>query len=247
MTQDKNLCPSHIHRTHFDEWVKASGVDPQITSLNVRSLVDPCEIDELLNRNTNNRWRHWEHGPGWAVTGVDPKTGDRTYEGCQFKPDTPVHRFEEGKLKYKRDGSPDYQKYFSASATSATPLFLDTGVADYWLNILNTPTTRVLVTEGAKKAGAALTCGEACISLPGVTNGQRKGRLKKDLAQFCTTDRTIVLAFDSDLFLNPNVCKALDKLGRLIAACGSVVKVLLLPPETKGIDDYYRCARSRRV
>ncbi|MUL39322.1 DUF3854 domain-containing protein [Gloeocapsopsis dulcis] len=238
MTQDKNICPNHIHRTHFDEWVKASGVDPQITSLNVKSLVDPCEIDDLLNRNTNRRWQHWEHGPGWAVTGVEPRTGNLTYEGSQFKPDDPVHRQADGKPKFKRDGSPDYQKYFSASNTEATPLFLDTGIPDYWLNILDKPTTRVLITEGAKKAGAALTCGEACISLPGVSNGQRKGRLKKALAQYCTLGRTIVLAFDSDLFLNPNVCKALDKLGRLIAAQGSVVKVLVLPVETKGIDDF---------
>ncbi|MBE9191395.1 DUF3854 domain-containing protein [Gloeocapsopsis crepidinum LEGE 06123] len=238
MSQYKDICPNHIHREHFDEWVISSGVSPQITSRNIRSLVDSCEIDELLNRNTKHRWQHWEHGPGWSVTGVDPKTGEITYEGSQFKPDTPVHRHEDGKPKFKRDGSPDYQKYFNASNAETSPLFLDTGEPDYWLTILNTPSTRVLITEGAKKAGAALTCGEACISLPGVTNGQRKGRLKKDLAQFCTVGRTIVLAFDSDLFLNPNVCKALDKLGRLISAQGSVVKVLLLPPETKGIDDF---------
>ena len=230
--------PLHIKQKHFDEWVVGSGVSELITSLNVRSLDDPREIDELLNRNTNQRWSHWEHGSGWAVLGIDAKGWEKTYEGAQFKPDNLVQRFENGKPKFKRDGSPDYQKYFSASDCQTAPLFLDTGIADYWPGILNDGTRRLLIAEGAKKAGAALTAGEACISLPGVTNGQRKGRLKKDIQQFCLVGRTIVLAFDSDQFHNPNVCKALDKLGRLIAACGSVVRVLELPRQTKGLDDF---------
>jgi len=234
---DSNFSSS-IEKPHFHEWVKKSGVSPEITRLNVRSLADPCEIDELLNRNTKSRWQHWEHGPGWAVIGVDPITNERIYDGAQFKPNKPVPRFENGKPKLKRDGSPELQKYFSASQVETTPLFLNTGIEDYWSGVLENKRKRLLITEGAKKAGSALTAGEATVSLPGVTNGQRKGRLKKSLEQFCAGNRSVVLAFDSDLFHNPNVCKALSKLGRLIDDHGGLVKLLVLPPETKGIDDF---------
>jgi putative DNA primase/helicase len=230
--------PAHIRPVHFEEWVSGSGVSREITTLNVRSLDDPAEIDKLLNRNNKQHWKHWEHGEGWSVSGIDPMTDEACFEGCQFKPDRPVQRVENGQPKFKRNGEPDLQKYFSASDYEAAPLFLDTGVPGYWQSVLADSTRRLLVTEGAKKAGAALTVGEACISLPGVTTGQRKGRLKKILQQFCSIGRVVVLAFDSDLFHNPNVCKALDKLGRLIATCGAVVRVLMLPKDTKGIDDF---------
>lgn len=230
--------PLHILAPHFEEWTTGSGVSPRITSLNVRSLSIPEEIDELLNRNTTNRWRCWEHGPGWSVTGVNPETGSLVYDGAQFKPDTPVHRHEDGIPKFKKDGSPDYQKYFSASKCETEPLFLDTGESDYWPGIIADITKRLIITEGAKKAGAALTAGEACISIPGVSCGQRKGRLKKNLEKFCQPGRAIVLGFDSDLFHNPNVCRELQKLGSLLKHRGVLVHVLMLPRSTKGIDDF---------
>lgn len=240
MIQNKrtNEYPNHIRPLHFEEWSSGSGVSYDVITLNVRSLDDPQEIDELLNRNSNQRWKHWEHGEGWCVVGIDPATDEPTYEGVQFKPDQPVQRYENGQPKFKRNGEPDLQKYFSASGSEAAPMFLDTGVAGYWQSVLRDSTRRLLVTEGAKKAGAALSIGEACISLPGVTTGQRKGRLKKMLEQFCRIGRTVILAFDSDLFHNVNVCKALDKLGKQIAAAGAVVKVLMLPVDRKGIDDF---------
>lgn len=230
--------PLHILAPHFEEWTIGSGVSPRITNLNVRSLSIPEEIDELLNRNTKNRWLCWEYGPGWSVTGVNPETGNLVYDGAQFKPDTPVHRHEDGIPKFKKDGSPDYQKYFSASKCETEPLFLDTGESEYWPGIIADITKRLIITEGAKKAGAALTAGEACISIPGVSCGQRKGRLKKNLEKFCQPGRAIVLGFDSDLFHNPNVCRELQKLGSLLKHRGVLVHVLMLPRSTKGIDDF---------
>jgi hypothetical protein len=109
---------------------------------------------------------------------------------------------------------------------------------EYWLKVKADITKRIILTEGAKKAGAALTAGEACISIPGVSNGQRKGRLKKQIEEFCTIGRNFILGFDSDMFFNPNVCKALDKLGCLLKSRGVLVHVLMLPRATKGIDDF---------
>jgi len=238
MKDNKLIPPPHIVLAHWEEWIKGSGVSARITSLNVKSLSLPEEIDELLNRNTKSRWKHWEYGAGWAVMGVDPSTGEEVYNGAQFKPDTPVHRHEDGVPKFKRDGSPDYQKYFSASGVESEPLFLQMEDREYWLKVKADITKRIILAEGAKKAGSALTAGETCISIAGVANGQRKGRLKKQLEEFCTGGRTIVLGFDSDMFHNPNVCKALDKLGCLLKTRGVLVHVLMLPRATKGIDDF---------
>jgi hypothetical protein len=122
MSNEKLFPPFHIALAHWEEWIKGSGVSARITSLNVRSLSIPEEIDDLLNRNPKSKWRgQWQHGDGWAVTGVDPldKKAEPIYNGAQFKPDTPVHRHKDGVPKFKKDGSPDLQKYFSASGVES--------------------------------------------------------------------------------------------------------------------------------
>lgn len=233
-----NACPSHICQSHWDEWVEGSGVAPHIVERNVRTLTDPVDIDKLLNRNNNNRWKHWGHGAGWSVVGVEPETDEVAYDGSQFKPDTKVQKLENGQPKLKSDGSPDFQKYFCASDYPSQPLFLDNGIPNYWLGILNDVAEPIIITEGPKKAGAGLTANFATISISGVTNGQKLGRLKEKLKQFCVLGRVVYLCFDSDMHENSSVRKALDVLGRLISVEGAVVRVILLPKDTKGMDDF---------
>lgn len=212
-----------ITQQHFDEWVKASGVSERITQLNVISLDDDRLIDEKLDRNSKRRWKHTAWGGGWWVSGVDPKTGIARGIGGQFKPDV----------------SPDKdRKYFGISDTAATPLFLDTGDREYWNRAIADPTIRVLITEGAKKSGAGLSIGMPTISLPGVTTGQKLGRLKDDLLPFFQVGRRVYLCFDSDIMTKPQVQAALDRLGRLIAETGANVSVIKLPEDTKGMDDH---------
>lgn len=238
MSNKRKNYPLHILPAHFEEWVTDSGVNERITTLSIESLSDPNKIDALLDRNTKSRWKHWEYGAGWSVTGVNYITGEQIYDGAQFKPDNPVQRVENGEPKFKKDGTPDLQKYFSVTGEETCPLFLDTGEPGYWIGVLNDPSQTLLITEGAKKAGAALSAGVACISIPGVGCGQKKGRLKKDIKAFCQTGRVMTLAFDSDLFFNSNVCRELDRLGRLLVKEGAAVSVLVLPRDTKGLDDY---------
>ena len=108
--------PSSIESQHYDEWVVGSAVSSRITELCVRSLRVPEHIDWLLNRNLKNTWGgSWKHGQGWAVTGVDPETGEPTYDGAQFKPDVEVQVVQDGLPKFKRNGEPDTKKYFNVS------------------------------------------------------------------------------------------------------------------------------------
>jgi len=230
--------PQTIAPDHWREFIEGSGITPKIAELNFKSVEDPAEVDRLLNRNNDRRWKHWQHGPGWAVSGVDPETGEPSWLGAQFKPDEPVQRYENGQPKFKADGSPDLQKYFSASDYASEPLFLDTGDRNYWPSVLADVSRAVVVTEGSKKAGAGLSIGFSTISVPGVSCGQKLGELKPRLAQFCKVGRTVILAFDSDQMSKPQVRRELDRLGRLIAAEGAVVKVAMLPEDIKGLDDY---------
>ncbi len=222
---------SSLTLAHWEEIVKGSGVSEAIATLNFSSIEDPSEVDQLLNRNNNRRWKHWQHGSGWSVSGIDPQTTERTLLGVQFKPDTPVQKGT------KKDGTPDHQKYFGATDYPAEPLFLEMPEGDYWQKLLENPQIPVIITEGAKKAGAALTAGIAAISLPGVTCGQKLEELKARLKPFCGLGRTVYLGFDSEPE-KPQVMQALNTLGCLIFAEGAPVKVLQWDAKWKGLDDY---------
>ena len=98
--------PPHIEQKHWDEWVKLSAVDRDLTSLNVVSLSGNSPHDYLLyslprseRRNDGRirdkwlrRYAHTEHG-GWWCSGVDVLTWEDSIWGC-FKPDNP-YEYEE--------------------------------------------------------------------------------------------------------------------------------------------------------
>jgi predicted P-loop ATPase len=208
---------------HLKEWTQGSGVSDKITRLNVESLELDHEIDDLLNRNTKSRWKSSDWGEGgWFVSGIEPKTGNQTYVGGQFKPDKPTGTG---------------QKYLGISDSAANPLFLNTGEKDYWQDVI-TEKSPIIITEGAKKAGALLTNGLSAISLSGVSTGQKLGRLRSDLLPFFSVGRRVYLCFDSDVMTKKPVQQALDKLGRLISEKGAMVSIINLPQSHKGVDDF---------
>ena len=98
--------PPHIKEPHWDEWVEGSGVDPELTVLNIVSLQDYEPLERLLynlsneeRRNTGilradwlKRYAHTEHG-GWWFSGVDVLTGEDSIWGT-FKPNVP-YRYQE--------------------------------------------------------------------------------------------------------------------------------------------------------
>ena len=134
---------------------------------------------------------------------------------------------------------------------------------------------RLMVTEGFKKELSVLDCGIVCISIPGVYNGLeskkakkqrkeeagvhvnkdrqgriRKVRLSKALDQIlCGCPKTIVLAFDMDLWQKHEVKVALERQARALIYAGHKVEVAswnkiagsednsLRSDTAKGIDD----------
>lgn len=217
-----------LHPHHYNEWLQ-SGVDPAIVQRNIWTIEDPQEVDKLLNRNDDRRWKHsTDLVPGWAVAGVNPKTGELTLKGAQYKPETPPIDTRTGKPR----------KYVSPTRQTLAPLFLRMEDNEYWQRLIFEFSQPIILTEGAKKAGSLLSLGLPCISIPGVATGGKLGRLRPELEIFCKYGRTIYLAFDRDVVQKKAVKQALHNLGRMLAAKGCQVYVLEWANQYKGIDDW---------
>lgn len=212
---------------HRSEW-EASAVESGIIDRNVWSIDDPSEVDKLLNRNTDKRWKHsTELAPGWAVAGVSPTSGESTFAGAQYKPDKPPIDPETKKPR----------KYFSPSRQALAPLFLEMEDRDYWAKLITDTSQAIGIAEGAKKAGALITSGLPTISIPGVATGGKQGRLRPELELYCAYGRVFYLFFDRDIVEKRQVRRALHNLGRMLAAKGAMVYVVEWDNRYKGIDD----------
>lgn len=196
---------SNRHRT---EWIQGSAIDPDLTALNLVSLVGqaPYEYlfysDGIKRLNTGRlpgwilkKYRHVEHG-GWWASGIDPLTGEDDLWGC-FKPDRP--RIDATKGKYQK-----YEHPLKAAATLfalRVPLHIweavgkrykvilpDNVVVDdrgealgFWAWVIANPQVSITLTEGVKKVAALLSQGFAAIGLPGIWGGYRKNHGKPSL------------------------------------------------------------------
>ncbi|MDZ8096392.1 MAG: VapE family protein [Nostoc sp. DedQUE05] len=213
---------------HWKEF-KSSAISDTIIRLNFRTIEDSRELDKILNRNTKSRHKHSDHlVPAWCVSGVDPLTGENTLEGVQVKPDTPPS---------DRKGKP--QKYIGATGANTAPLFLNTGIEDFWKGIIEDKSQPIIITEGAKKAGAGISLGIPTISIPGVSTCRKFGRLHYWLESFAGFGRTFYLCFDADIVEKRPVQNALISLARDLSATGSKVMIITLPDiSLKGLDDF---------
>jgi hypothetical protein len=122
---------------------------------------------------------------------------------------------------------------------------------------LRVPSKALWITEGARKADAAVSAGLCCIGVPGVygwrgtdpdTGGLTAlgdweaiaciGRRGNDGGKIA---RTVVLAFDSDVSSNPAVHEARRRLAEFLRSRGARVRVCELPTDgdgKMGLDDF---------
>lgn len=232
-------CVVNILSPHREEW-RASKVNDAIIDRNIRSITDPREVDRLLHRNTSSRWQHSNDlVPGWLVSGVDPKTGEPSWAGCQFKPDKPP---SQPKGYVFRGSSSEVgktpPKYLAASGEPTAPLFLDMEERAYWPQILKNTDTPIYIVEGAKKAGCLLSLGYAAIAIAGAFNAAPGNKLIGSIAQFCGKGREVLLVPDGDWRDNPQVASGWMKTARLIQKRGCQVRVAVWDELHKGIDDF---------
>jgi hypothetical protein len=169
--------------------------------------------------------------PLWGVT--DPKSP----VGWQYRPDQPRMAGNGKPIKYE--------------TPRGMGLRLD--VHPLMRRHLRDATRPLIITEGVRKADAATTAGWVAIALLGVwawrgSTKDRRGVVALadwDSVAFKTaggTHRDVLVVFDNDVMLNPNVHDALVRLGAFLAGRGARVGYVYLPANEDGskvgLDDY---------
>lgn len=150
--------------------------------------------------------------------------------GAQLRPDVP--RMLEGRpVKYE------------TRAGDRLVLDVPPAVRDH----LGDPSRPLVITEGPIKADAAVSAGLDCVALLGVwawrgSNTDDGKVALPDWEYVALNDRTVVIAFDSDVMLKAPVYEALRRLGGFLAHRGTNVAYAYLPhgdAGTKiGLDDW---------
>jgi hypothetical protein len=112
---------------------------------------------------------------------------------------------------------------------------------------LGDPAEPLWITEGARKADAAVSAGLCCIALLGVWNWRGRNAVDAttalgDWESIALTDRRVYVAFDSDVMTKQGVQFALKRFGAFLVSRGADVRFVYLPEGTgsakTGLDDY---------
>jgi hypothetical protein len=111
---------------------------------------------------------------------------------------------------------------------------------------LGDPSRPLWITEGVRKADAAVTAGLTCVALLGVWNWRGRNDYDASTAlafweSVALADRCVYLAFDSDVMQKRSVHAALTRLGAFLGRRGAQVAYVYLPSgdgAKVGLDDY---------
>ena len=154
---------------------------------------------------------------------------DGSSAGWQYRPDTP--RIQDGKpLKYE--------------TPSGASIRLD--VPPRCRPSLGNPSLDLWITEGIKKGDALASNGLCAAALLGVWGFKGKNNdggvtFLADFDYIALKERKVIIAFDSDISLKPEVQKAMERLGEHLRRKGAnLYSVLLTQDGAKkvGVDDY---------
>jgi hypothetical protein len=156
--------------------------------------------------------------------------------GYQIRPDAP--RVVKGRIL----------KYESAKGTP--PIVDVPPLAREWVR---DPARPLFVTEGARKADAAVSAGLCCIDLPGVWGFRGRNEhggytTLPDWACIAIKERKVYVAFDSDVMQKRQVHKALVALAGFLRMKGADVSFIYLPPNSDGskvgLDDFLAAGKT---
>lgn len=103
------------------------------------------------------------------------------------------------------------------------------------------PTVPLWITEGIKKGDALTTAGACVVTLAGVFNWRSTLTTLGDWEDVPLRGRKVFVCFDADAATNPNVAKAMGRLGRWLRSKGAEPQYIVTPgnPEDKtGADDF---------
>lgn len=213
---------------HHAELLAASAIDPEVARERGYRSADTKAALTRLGFGSAQALAPALVVPLWGVTGE--------VAGYQARPDEP--RSKDGRIvKYE---SPAKQRMVLDVHPRVRPHLGD-------------PSRLLFVTEGARKADAAVSAGLDCVGLSGVWawRGTNDEGGKVALAAWETValnGRRVVIAFDSDVMLNPKVHDALGRLGSFLEGRGAEVAYAYLPSgpggEKVGLDDFLAVGHS---
>lgn len=142
---------------------------------------------------------------------------------------------------------PDRPRLNKASKTikyetrAGSQLVIDVPVrARLWLRDRERP---LFITEGSKKADAAVSRGLCCVALLGVWNWRDSDGVLPDWEYIGLKDRKVYVVFDSDVMEKEAVHQALVRVKAVLEHRQATVRVIYLPTgdggEKVGLDDYF--------
>jgi hypothetical protein len=207
---------------HRRELLVESGISEDVVrARGYRTVTKESELAELGFKSYQRRV------PGYLIPMYD-QTGKVVNH--QFKPDEP--------RKDKRGRPVKYE------TPAGTHIVVDCppGAVEQ----LRDPSVRVVITEGVKKADAAVSAGHCAIALQGVDCWQRDYEPLAFWSQVPWKDREVVIIYDSDATTKDRVRNAREELADHLRDLGADVQTPDLPAGTDasgkrvkvGLDDY---------
>jgi hypothetical protein len=155
----------------------------------------------------------WQRRRGLVIPTYSP-SGETSY---QLRPDKPRTRGGKAR-KYEQPGG--------------IGCILD--VHPHRMAAVADPDVRLWIGEGVKKGDSLTSRGECVISLSGVWNWQRGGKPLECWGHVSLDGREVLVVFDSDVMVKPEVQLALERLVAFLADRGARVRVIYLPGVADG-------------
>ncbi len=226
--QEFPLSDSHLKMLHEESGIS----DAVIAARGYRTVTNEKELIPLGFSTVQRRT------PGLLIPGFAPDGSNGFYS---FRPDAARVAVD----RRKRDPDGNFkQRVIKYETPSGSGLRLDS--PPVCREQLKDPNIPLWITEGAKKADALASHKLCGISLNGVNGFKGKNEFGgvtflADWDYIALKGRDVRIVFDSDVMLNPNVRKALERLTTHLQRKGAHVSAVYLPGgrESKtGVDDY---------
>jgi hypothetical protein len=216
-----------LSNEHLRQLREDSGIsDDVIRERGYRTIEKPSELREL-------GFAASQCHKGLLIPLCDARGNKQEY---QLRPDVPRQ------LKSKTGEKAKPLKYESPTGR---PPVLD--IPPPLKEKIKNPKVPLFVTEGAKKADAAVTHGLCCISVQGVNNFRGKNvyggiTTLPDFEDIALNGRIAYIVYDNDVMANKMVQKALERITGVLTNRGADVRFIYLPYQEGGIkcglDDY---------
>lgn len=244
-----DVLEQRLEKSHRDELIRDSAISPDVVAERGYATVKSPNIAlrDGYGRDTREQLRA-QGFPSWAIR------ENYFYPGLLVPMYTPRGQRIPGQWKPRNPvPGPNGKRMRYASAKSPSRLDVhprwtkdpDPDGREARLPVIQDPTIPLWITEGVKKADS-LTSRDICaVALAGVYNWRNTHATLGDWEDVRLKGREVIICFDADAVIKPDVQRAMARLGKWLKYKGAQkVWYLVVPPgvngvTTKGVDDYF--------